>query len=160
MAQNPGLFQRSIADNIAYGVRDKVSKDDVVQAATVANCGFVNEFRAGFDTFAGSGGTQISGGQKQRLAIARAAVRKPSIIILDEATSSLDAVNEKEVQEALEKQVMSGKTVVVVAHRLSTIVKADEIICMKDGDVAERGTHAELMKMDGEYAKLVKKQIV
>ena len=78
----------------------------------------------------------------------------------DEATSSLDAVNEKEVQDALEKQVMSGKTVLVVAHRLSTVVKADEILCMKDGIVVERGTHAELMKLSGEYANLVRKQIV
>ena len=114
----PLLFNCSIGENIAYGASvDNVSDEDIEAAARLANAyDFIKSFRGGFDTLAGTLGTQLSGGQKQRLAIARAAIRNPKILILDEATSSLDAENEKIVSEALEK-IMSGRTILIIAHR-------------------------------------------
>ena len=116
--QNPLLFNCSIGENIAYGASlDKVSDEDIEAAAKLANAfDFIKSFRGGFDTLAGTLGTQLSGGQKQRLAIARAAIRNPKILILDEATSSLDAENEKIVSEALER-IMTGRTILIIAHR-------------------------------------------
>ena len=164
--QTPDLFQGSLADNIRYGSAKHAvdnGEDDeaeVFTAAKMANClPFIEKFRARFDTFAGSKGGQLSGGQKQRIAIARAAIRGSSVMILDEATSNLDAENERLVQQALEN-VMQGKTTIVIAHRLSTIQNADEVICMDNGAVAERGTHAHLMAKDGVYANLVKCQLL
>ena len=157
--QNPLLFNSSISDNIAYGGGAEVTDEEVKEAARLANAhNFISTFRGGYDTLAGTMGTQLSGGQKQRLAIARAAIRDPSILILDEATSSLDAENEKVVTEALDR-VMRGKTILIIAHRLSTIKEADEILVMKEGRVVERGTHRDLLEMDGAYKKLVKKQL-
>ena len=116
--QNPLLFNSSIGENIAYGAPEKVvSETEIVEAAKLANAyNFIMSFRGGFDTLAGTMGTQLSGGQRQRLAIARAAIRNPKILILDEATSSLDAENEKIVTEALEN-IMAGRTILVIAHR-------------------------------------------
>merc|ERR1719318_603525 len=158
--QNPLLFNSSIGENIAYGAPEKVvSEAEIIEAAKLANAyNFIMSFRGGFDTPAGTLGTQLSGGQRQRLAIARAAIRNPKILILDEATSSLDAENEKIVSEALEN-IMEGRTILVIAHRLSTIRNADEILVMKDGSVVERGTHGELLELDGVYRKLVSKQL-
>ena len=115
-------------------------------------------FRGGLDTLAGNMGTQLSGGQKQRLAIARAIIRNPKILILDEATAALDSENEKIVTEALEK-VMKHRTILIIAHRLSTIRKADEIVVMKEGTVVERGTHDELLELDGSYKSLIGNQL-
>jgi len=158
--QNPDLFDATLADNIGYGTTTKEYTDQQVQdAADIANCGFISKFRGKFDTFAGKGGTNISGGQKQRVAIARAAIHDPSVLILDEATSSLDAANEALVQDALES-IMKNRTILVIAHRLSTIKNADEIIVMRDGGVVEQGTHASLMQDHGVYYKLVNAQIV
>ena len=158
--QNPDLFNASLAENIAYGASGSVSREDIRAAAKTANClDFITKFRAGFDTFAGSRGAKLSGGQKQRIAIARAAIRDPRVLVLDEATSSLDADNEHLVQEALER-ICEGRTMVVIAHRLSTIRNADDIVCMRDGAVAERGTHAELMAKRGVYHNLISKQII
>jgi len=158
--QNPLLFKTSIGENIAYGATsDSISDEEIVASAKLANAyDFIMGFRGGMDTSAGSLGSQLSGGQKQRLAIARAVVRNPNILILDEATSSLDAENEKIVSEALER-VKDGRTTVVIAHRLSTIRNADEILVMKKGTLVERGTHEELLKLDGVYRKLISKQI-
>ena len=178
--QSPRLFDASIFDNIAYGlveedlpVGGKKTTCDVWQtgsvhheirqrveaAAKLANCyDFIQSFRAGFDTFVGDAGAQLSGGQRQRIAIARAAVRNPDILILDEATSALDAANEHEVQVALEN-LMEGRTTIVIAHRLSTVMNCDEIVCMRRGKVVERGSHAELLGQDGEYATLVRHQV-
>ena len=118
----------------------------------------MESFRGGLDTFAGEGGEGLSGGQKQRIAIARAALRGPSILVLDEATSSLDTENEAQVQEALER-LMQGRTTLVIAHRLSTIKGADEIVVLQGGCVVERGVHSELLQLGGVYKKLVNAQV-
>ena len=161
VSQSPDLLNTTLMANIAYGAINpsQVTVEQVRRAAELANCDFIDKFRSGIDTFAGTQGMQLSGGQKQRVAIARAAMRDPEILILDEATSALDAQNEREVQEALDK-LMQGKTTIVIAHRLSTIQHADEIICLKDGEVIERGTHQELMEHNMYYANLVSKQLV
>eukprot|EP00111_Clytia_hemisphaerica_P023637 TCONS_00069688-protein len=160
VTQNPDLMEGTLEENIGYGsVEDFCSRKDVERAAQLAKCDFIDKFRSGYDTYAGGSGMQLSGGQKQRLAIARAIIRNPKILVLDEATSSLDAKNEKEVQEALEN-VMDSQTVVVIAHRLSTIKNADNIVCMKDGTIVEQGTHDELMKTKGTYFDLISKQLV
>ena len=158
--QNPELFNSPLVDNIGYGfTSNDYDQCRIEKASEVANCGFISKFRGKYDTFAGSRGENLSGGQKQRLAIARAAIRDPNILILDEATSSLDAENEALVQTALEN-VMKNRTTLIIAHRLSTIKNADHIICMKDGQVVEEGTHSSLMSMKGIYFKLVNTQIV
>lgn len=164
--QSPDLFATSIGENITYGAVDRKTcssqelQDRMVAAAKLGNCyDFVKQLRGGFDTFCGSRGAQLSGGQRQRIAIARAAIRNPKILILDEATSALDAESEQVVQDALER-IMDNRTVVVIAHRLSTIRNADEIICMKDGAVAEQGTHDALMARQGVYFNLISKQMV
>lgn len=114
-----------------------------------------------YDTMVGERGVKLSGGQKQRIAIARALVRKPKLLLLDEATSALDAESEHQVQQALDELINSGKqTVVVVAHRLSTIRDANEIIVMQHGEVMERGNHDELIRLDGVYKNLVSRQLV
>ena len=150
--QNPLLFNSSISDNIAYGALEEVTEQEVRAAARLANAeDFIMSFRGDYDNLAGTMGTKLSGGQKQRLAIA-------SILILDEATSSLDAENEAAVTEALDR-VMRGKTILIIAHRLSTVKEADEILVMMEGEVVERGTHSSLLQLDGAYKKLVQKQL-
>ena len=157
--QTPDLFNASVSDNIAYGCGRKVTHDEVIAAAKLANChDFVMKLANGFETFVGNRGTQLSVGQKQRIAIARAAIRQPQILLLDEATSALDAENERLVQDALEK-LMEGRTTIVVAHRLCTIQNADNVVCMKDGVVLENGTHAELLAKKGAFYKLIQKQM-
>ncbi|GMI15171.1 hypothetical protein TrLO_g12239 [Triparma laevis f. longispina] len=157
--QTPDLFNASVKENIAYGVDREVSMDEIIAAAKLANCyDFIMKFSNKFDTIVGNRGTQLSVGQKQRLAIARAAIRKPQVLLLDEATSALDAENEALVSTALEK-LMIGRTTIVVAHRLCTIQNADEVICMKDGAVIESGRYAELIEKKGGFFKLVQKQM-
>lgn len=113
-------------------------------------------FPIGYQTVVGERGVKLSGGQKQRIAIARALIRKPKVLLLDEATSALDAESEHQVQQALDKLISSGEqTIVIVAHRLSTVRDADEIIVMKSGEVKERGKHSELLALNGVYTKLV-----
>ncbi len=152
------LFGGSISENIAYGKPD-ASKKDIYEAAQKANAlEFIQRFPDGFETIVGERGTQLSGGQRQRIAIARAILKDPKVLILDEATSSLDSVSEKLVQEALEK-LMQGRTSIVIAHRLSTIRKADEIVVMEQGRIVEQGTHDKLMEVkDGKYNKLIQLQ--
>jgi len=160
--QNPSLFDTTLADNIGYSCTgDKnYEMNDVIEASKRAQChDFITKFRSGYETFAGNAGNQLSDGQKQRIAIARAAMRKESrILILDEATSSLDAENEELIQKALEN-LMRDKTIIVIAHRLSTIKNADEVICIKDGNIAEKGTHDSLMRDHGIYYKLIQAQL-
>ncbi|XP_060800671.1 ATP-dependent translocase ABCB1 [Amyelois transitella] len=150
--QEPVLFDRTIGENIAYGDNSRnPSNDEIIAAAQQANIHkFIISLPMGYDTNIGSKGTQLSGGQKQRLAIARALLRKPRLLLLDEATSALDTESEKIVQEALDA-AKAGRTCVMIAHRLSTVKDADVICVLKDGQVVERGNHAELMDLKGIY---------
>ncbi len=145
--QEPALFSGSILDNITYGsIKDEVSLSKVQTAAKLANAEeFINEFPDAYDTEVGGRGVQLSGGQKQRIAIARALMRDPQLLILDEATSALDTVSETKVQQALDN-LMEDRTTIIIAHRISTITKADRIVVMDKGKVAEQGKYEELMK--------------
>uniref|UniRef100_A0A1A8LEP9 ABC-type oligopeptide transporter ABCB9 n=4 Tax=Nothobranchius TaxID=28779 RepID=A0A1A8LEP9_9TELE len=159
VGQEPVLFARTVKENIAYGLSD-VSMEAVVQAATKANAhDFISTLPKGYDTSVGEKGTQLSGGQKQRVAIARALIRNPRVLVLDEATSALDAESEHIVQQAL-NNIMQEHTVMVIAHRLSTVEKADNIIVIDGGLVAEQGSHDELMASGGLYCKLVQRQVL
>jgi ABC-type multidrug transport system fused ATPase/permease subunit len=153
------LFGGTIRENIEYG-KPGASEEEIIRASEQANSmEFIRTFPEGLSTIVGERGIQLSGGQRQRIAIARAILKNPAILILDEATSSLDSENERLVQEALE-QLMKGRTSFVIAHRLSTIHKADKIIVIDKGEVKEMGTHEELlMKEDGIYRQLTKLQI-
>lgn len=148
--QDMHLFNDTIFNNIKFAV-DDATDEEVVEAAKLANIhDDIMSMSNGYDTVVGERGVKLSGGQKQRVAIARALLRKSPIILLDEATSALDNRTEKEVQKAISN--LSGKkTIIVIAHRLTTIENADSIIYLKDGDVVEQGTHNELMRKHGEY---------
>ncbi|KAK1409772.1 hypothetical protein QVD17_36301 [Tagetes erecta] len=157
--QEPCLFATTIYENIAYG-HESATEADIIEAATLANAHkFISALPDGYKTFVGERGVQLSGGQKQRVAIARAFLRKAEVMLLDEATSALDAESERCIQEALER-VCSGKTTIVVAHRLSTIRNAHVIAVIDDGKVAEQGSHSHLLKNypDGCYAKMIQLQ--
>jgi ATP-binding cassette subfamily B protein len=157
VAQEPVLFAASLAENIRYG-RPDATDAEVEAAARAANAdGFVRAFPDGYATMVGERGVRLSGGQKQRVAIARALLKDPRILVLDEATSALDAESEHLVQEALER-LMVGRTVLVIAHRLSTVKDADEVVVLDAGRVVERGTHASLLEADGPYRRLVERQ--
>ena len=153
VAQDVFLFNSSIYDNIAYGAPD-ASYEQVVEAAKMANIyDFIESLPEGFDTVTGERGVKLSGGQKQRIAIARAFLKNPPILILDEATSALDNTTEIMIQESLEK-LSRGRTTIVVAHRLTTVTGADEILVVTDDGIAERGRHEELLEKGGIYAGL------
>uniref|UniRef100_A0A803N6W6 Uncharacterized protein n=1 Tax=Chenopodium quinoa TaxID=63459 RepID=A0A803N6W6_CHEQI len=156
--QEPVLFAATIAENILYG-KEEAGIQQVVEAAKAANAhSFIQSLPDGYHTQVGQGGTQLSGGQKQRIAIARAVIRNPKILLLDEATSALDSESEHVVQKALE-EIMSERTTIVVAHRLSTIRDVDQIIVLKNGSVVELGTHEQLISKGGEYAALARLQV-
>lgn len=156
--QDPILFHRTLLENIRYG-RPESTDAEVIIAAQAAHCHeFISSFPDGYETFVGERGVKLSGGERQRVAIARAILRNAPILILDEATSSLDSESEALIQDAL-SVLMKNKTVIVIAHRLSTIMKMDRIVVVKDGAVAEEGTHQELVaKKDGIYYELWKIQ--
>ncbi|MFM1968287.1 MAG: hypothetical protein RL590_1144, partial [Actinomycetota bacterium] len=155
--QESVLFDGSVRDNVTYGIAD-VSEERFIQALKDANAWeFVSQLPDGADTIVGERGARISGGQKQRLAIARALIRDPRILILDEATSALDSESENLIQKAL-ANLMKDRTTFVVAHRLSTIMRADEILVLDQGHLVERGTHAELLAMQGVYHRLFSAQ--
>ena len=155
--QDNFLFDDTIEFNIRYG-RSGATRDDVVRAAKLAHCHeFITAFPDGYDTIIGERGVKVSGGQRQRLAIARAILADPRILILDEATSSLDSESEAQIQEGL-STLRTGRTTFVIAHRLSTIRSADQILVIEDGRVVERGTHAELIALDGRYRELHDRQ--
>jgi ABC-type multidrug transport system fused ATPase/permease subunit len=153
------LFGGTIEENIAYG-KTEASFEEIKDAARKANAlDFIESFPEGFKTLVGERGLKLSGGQRQRIAIARAILKDPAILILDEATSSLDAQSEVLVQQALEK-LMEGRTTIVIAHRLSTIKKVDRIFVINDGRLAEMGSHAELTQVNnGIYSTLLKLQL-
>ncbi|HQO69145.1 MAG TPA: ABC transporter ATP-binding protein [Clostridia bacterium] len=151
--QDAYIFNGTIRENIKYGKTD-ASEDEIVNAAVLANAhAFIIDQPNGYETYVGERGIRLSGGQRQRIAIARAIIKNPSILLLDEATSSLDSESEKMIQEALDR-FMRGKTSIVIAHRLSTIMNADRICYIKDGSVAEEGTHSELLAKKGLYHEL------
>ena len=159
VAQDPVLMSGSIRDNIAYA-QVGAEQSAVEAAARDAHAHqFIVDFPEGYDTLVGERGVKLSGGQRQRIAIARAVLADPRVLILDEATSNLDAESEHLVQQALAK-LMQGRTTLVVAHRLSTVRDADAIIVLDKGKIVERGTHDELMKMGEVYRRLVEHQLV
>ena len=155
--QEPILFNDTIFNNIAFGV-ENATMEEVVAAAKIANAHeFIMEKEEGYDTNIGDRGMKLSGGQRQRLSIARAILKNPPILILDEATASLDTESERLVQEALDR-LMSTRTTIAIAHRLSTIKNSDEIIVMHEGKIVERGKHEELLELKGYYKKLTDMQ--
>eukprot|EP00038_Savillea_parva_P030911 m.81314 g.81314 ORF g.81314 m.81314 type:complete len:1003 (+) comp9403_c0_seq1:317-3325(+) len=166
VSQETQLFDGTVRDNICYGLQDKVdageiTDTDIEQAARDANAhGFISDFEDGYDTKVGEKGVRLSGGQKQRIALARVFLRQPTLLFLDEATSALDAESEAEVQDALDRLIARGhSTVLLIAHRLSTVINADKIAVIDEGKIAELGTHSELVERGGIYASLVAKQM-
>ena len=154
VTQDSILFNASVANNIAFGF-DNVRMENVINAAKMANAHtFIEDLDNGYETIIGDAGNKLSGGQKQRLSIARALYKNPDILILDEATSSLDTASEKAVQEAL-NHLMTNRTSLVIAHRLSTVQNADKIIVLEKGEIVEIGNHDELLSKNNFYKKFI-----
>jgi len=157
VSQEPVLFNDSVYNNIVFGQKN-VTRDDVVEAARISNSlDFIEKLELGFDTHIGDRGMRLSGGERQRLTIARAILRNPPILILDEATSSLDSESEKAVQAAL-TNAMKNRTVIAIAHRLSTIKHADQIVVLNEGKIVESGAHESLLAQKGVYSKMIELQ--
>jgi ATP-binding cassette subfamily B protein len=155
--QDTVLFNDTSLYNIRYG-RDDASDEDVAKVANDAQIdGFIRTLPQGYGAMVGERGLKLSGGEKQRVAIARTMLKGPPILLLDEATSALDSFTEREIQAALER-VSKGRTTLIIAHRLSTVVHADEILVLDKGEIAERGTHEDLLAQGGIYAGLWSRQ--
>jgi ATP-binding cassette subfamily B protein AbcA/BmrA len=160
VSQESPLMAGTIKENMTYGLGREASMDEIRQAAEMAySSAFIDKLPQGYDTEVGERGIKLSGGQRQRIAIARALLRSPDILMLDEATSSLDSTSEHEVQQAL-SNLMEGRTTVVIAHRLSTVVDSDQIVVLEQGHVTGTGTHAELISNHPVYRELAQKQFV
>ncbi|XP_041002616.1 ABC transporter B family member 27-like [Juglans microcarpa x Juglans regia] len=159
VSQEPVLFNCSVEENIAYGFNGRASSTEIETVAKMANAHeFIEKFPEKYRTVVGERGLRLSGGQKQRVAIARALLMNPKVLLLDEATSALDAESEYLVQDAMDS-LMRGRTVLVIAHRLSTVKSADSVAVISDGQIAESGTHEELLSQDGIYTALVRRQL-
>jgi len=157
--QDSLLFSGTLRENIAFGLRD-ASEREIIAAATTAEVDdFIRSLPDGYDTMIGERGTKLSGGQKQRVALARALLANPRVLVLDEATSNLDAESEAAVQAALAR-LMADRTTIIVAHRLSTVRDADRIVVIEGARVVEQGGHAELMARRGTYHRLVEHQLI
>jgi len=157
VTQETILFNDTVRNNIAYGL-EKVSDEDVTRAARAANAhSFIRDLPQGYETVIGESGMTLSGGQRQRMSIARALLKDAPILILDEATSSLDTESERVVQEAI-NNLMKGRTTFVIAHRLSTITGADRILVIQEGQIVEHGRHEELLKLGNVYKQLYETQ--
>ena len=155
--QDVMLFDNSVMENIRIGRRD-ASDEEVLAAAAAANCDeFVERMPDGYQTLIGENGSRLSGGERQRISIARAMLKRAPIILLDEATASLDVENETKVQKALSR-LLEGKTTLVIAHRMRTISRADKIVVLEDGQVIEQGSPADLLAHDGKFAHMVQLQ--
>jgi len=159
VGQEPILYARSVHENIGYGYV-QAKTETIQRAAKLANAhGFIMDTTEGYETDVGEKGSQMSGGQKQRIAIARALVRDPVVLLLDEATSALDSESEHLVQEAIQKN-LKGRTVLLIAHRLSTVENADKIVVISGGRVVQIGVHKELINQEGLYKQLVQRQML
>jgi ATP-binding cassette subfamily B protein/subfamily B ATP-binding cassette protein MsbA len=157
VSQEPFLFNGTVRENILYGKLD-ATEEELFAAARAANCHeFITRLPEGYESRVGERGVKLSVGEKQRVSIARALLKNTPIIILDEATASVDTATEKLIQEALER-LMANRTSFVIAHRLSTIRNADQILVLRHGEIIERGTHDELLSADGLYARLARIQ--
>ncbi len=156
--QDVYLFSDTVYNNIRVG-NPNADREQIIAAAKAARChDFIMQMEEGYDTRIGEGGSTLSGGEKQRISIARALVRNAPIVLLDETTSNLDVDNEREVQEAF-SELMKDKTVIVIAHRLNTVINADQILVLKDGNIAESGTHEDLMQNeDTWYRRMMEEQ--
>jgi subfamily B ATP-binding cassette protein MsbA len=155
--QDNFLFDGTIAENIAFA-KPHADRADIIAVSKIAHCDeFISEFEKGYDTIVGERGVRLSGGQRQRVAIARAILADPRLLILDEATSSLDSESEALIQDGL-KSLRQGRTTFVIAHRLSTIRSSDQILVLEHGEIVERGTHDELLALSGRYRQLYDKQ--
>jgi subfamily B ATP-binding cassette protein MsbA len=153
VSQDIILFNDTVRENIAFG-KPEVSEEDIIEAARMAYADeFIRQLPEKYNTFIGDRGLKLSGGQRQRIAIARAILKNPPILILDEATSSLDSVSEALVQKALD-ELMKGRTTIVIAHRLSTIKHADRILLIESGKIADMGSHEELLEKNPNYKEL------
>lgn len=156
--QDPLLFNASIADNIAYS-NANADRDQIIRAAKIANIhDFIAGLPDGYGSMVGERGVTMSGGERQRICLARAILKDPPILILDEATSALDSISEQLIQDALDK-ILADKTAIIIAHRLATVRRADRIITLKDGKIMDQGTHLELLEKSALYQELAQKQL-
>jgi ABC-type multidrug transport system fused ATPase/permease subunit len=156
--QEPALFSGTVRDNIAYARPDAPDAAIAAAARAAHATEFIERLSKGFDTPVGERGVKLSGGQRQRLAIARVFLKDPSVVLLDEATSSLDSESERLVEQAME-ELLRGRSTLIIAHRLSTVLRADRLVVLDRGRIVEEGTHADLVLGDGTYARLYRGQV-